>query len=560
MTYAEAKARLHKVEIALTHIKNSNTQHVIGKEKVEKLTVLKEGLNKRINLLAEEVKSTISEDSELPLELELAIEEVEESTYMATPESGEIETILAEYKLDNYGDITEGGFFVETGSVKYVFEIYKKRVSLVDSYEVSLNESTLNEEEEESTFTTKETKLVALEVSKALLLALREVGDEIKTAKAHHIEENSFEIYVGYKDDLEDEFSFYIKGNTLNLVDFSFTKAIGEVGIKPSGEPTVHKTIIKDNLVKHFRSLNETSENLNESNELGTTKTLEEFLTKIDNLPNTVKSVKVPTSLSSINPKAKKVAAEGEWKAEVKALVKAHNTQFEENEEKVTEYSITSPYGDKLTDKYPQDLNIRLSSESTDAIDNMKSSGKLGSLDETTTSEETLEEVVKSLYIQMIREEESPEEMADMEAGEETILEDATDTMLERFPTLKNVLVKLMTDDYKDFVDTIDWVSPRPSIFRINLTNKQDFTLKWTGKGFTANILGKRYALNIINEFQQALDKLARLYQESPVGLPEEEPAEEEVAAEPEAGEEVPAEEEESEDLGDEPIDFEAGE
>lgn len=115
-------------------------------------------------------------------------------------------------------------------------------------------------------------------------------------------------------------------------------------------------------------------------------------------------------------------------------------------------------------------------------------------------------------------EEPSPEDpVGDEKASEETVLEDATDTMLEKFPTLKLTLVKLMTEDFKEFVDTIDWVSPKPTTFRVNLVNGQDFSLKWTGKNFQAHILGKRYMLGNISEFQQALDKLARLYQEAPL-------------------------------------------
>ena len=131
-----------------------------------------------------------------------------------------------------------------------------------------------------------------------------------------------------------------------------------------------------------------------------------------------------------------------------------------------------------------------------------------------------LKKLIEEAYIQVLREadEPSPEDpVGDEKASEETVLEDATDTMLSKFPTLKLTLVKLMTEDFKEFVDTIDWVSPKPTTFRVNLVNGQDFTLKWTGKNFQAQILGKRYMLGNISDFQQALDKLARLYQESPL-------------------------------------------
>ena len=131
-----------------------------------------------------------------------------------------------------------------------------------------------------------------------------------------------------------------------------------------------------------------------------------------------------------------------------------------------------------------------------------------------------LKELIEQAYIQVLREADEPtpeDPIGDEKASEETVLEDATDTMLEKFPTLKATLVKLMTEDFKEFVDTIDWVSPKPTTFRVNLVNGQDFTMKWTGKNFQAQILGKKYMLGNISDFQQALDKLARLYQEAPL-------------------------------------------
>ena len=110
-----------------------------------------------------------------------------------------------------------------------------------------------------------------------------------------------------------------------------------------------------------------------------------------------------------------------------------------------------------------------------------------------------------------------PEEQPDPKAPKETVLEDSTDIMLNKFPTLKNAIVKLQTEDFKEFVESIDWVSPRPTSFRVNLKNGQDYILKWLGDGFQAQIMGKRYYLNKISEYQQALDKLEVLYRQAPL-------------------------------------------
>ena len=123
-------------------------------------------------------------------------------------------------------------------------------------------------------------------------------------------------------------------------------------------------------------------------------------------------------------------------------------------------------------------------------------------------------------------EEPTPEEEPDTSAPEETVLEDATDQILGKFPTVKAAIVKLQTEQFKEFVESIDWISPRPSSFRVNLKNGQDYILKWTGKTFEAQILGKKYLLSNIAEYQQALDKLAILYKEAPMsGAGDGEPA-----------------------------------
>ena len=132
----------------------------------------------------------------------------------------------------------------------------------------------------------------------------------------------------------------------------------------------------------------------------------------------------------------------------------------------------------------------------------------------------------ESLLDQLNEEEPTPEEEPDTSAPEETVLEDATDEILGKFPTLKKAIIKLQTDQFKEFVESIDWISPRPSSFRVNIKNGQSYILKWTGTGFEAQILGKRYYIDKIDDYQQALDKLARLYKEGPMsGAGEGEPA-----------------------------------
>ena len=177
-----------------------------------------------------------------------------------------------------------------------------------------------------------------------------------------------------------------------------------------------------------------------------------------------------------------------------------------------------------------------------------------------------------------IEDEPQPEEEGEETAPPETVLEDATDTILQKFPTVEAAIIKLQTEDFKQFVENIDWISPRPTTFRVNLKNGQHYLLKWTGTGFEAQILGKKYYINKIDDYQQALDKLSVLYKEGPMSGAGEEgegadtdtggggggggdfPGEEGGGGDEDFGDEGGADAEEGgADLGGEEIDFEDG-
>jgi hypothetical protein len=102
-----------------------------------------------------------------------------------------------------------------------------------------------------------------------------------------------------------------------------------------------------------------------------------------------------------------------------------------------------------------------------------------------------------------------------VEGGE---LPTATDEILSKFPTLRDNIIKLLTKEYGFFIDEISWVSPKPSTFKIHLKNGQFFLLKWLGKGFQAQIEGKRFFLKNINEYQAALGRLNELLKYGPAG------------------------------------------
>jgi hypothetical protein len=108
-------------------------------------------------------------------------------------------------------------------------------------------------------------------------------------------------------------------------------------------------------------------------------------------------------------------------------------------------------------------------------------------------------------------------EEAFYEVLSEQELKTASQEILGKFPTLKRQLIALFTAEYEEFIDEVKWIAPKPSTFQVVLQNGEKFFLKWNGAGFEAQIAGKKYALNYVSEFQQALDKLNELLKAGPM-------------------------------------------
>jgi hypothetical protein len=82
---------------------------------------------------------------------------------------------------------------------------------------------------------------------------------------------------------------------------------------------------------------------------------------------------------------------------------------------------------------------------------------------------------------------------------------------LTKFPELKKVLVDLLTLEYDNFLESIDWVAPRPSTFRINLQNGQMFYLIYGKRSWIAQVEGKKYYLLNLPEEERAAMSIANI-------------------------------------------------
>ena len=82
---------------------------------------------------------------------------------------------------------------------------------------------------------------------------------------------------------------------------------------------------------------------------------------------------------------------------------------------------------------------------------------------------------------------------------------------LTKFPELKAVIIDLLTHEFDNFLASIDWVAPKPTTFRINLKNDQDFYLIYSKTSWIAQVEGKKYYLLNLPEEERATLAIARI-------------------------------------------------
>ena len=114
-------------------------------------------------------------------------------------------------------------------------------------------------------------------------------------------------------------------------------------------------------------------------------------------------------------------------------------------------------------------------------------------------TKDELKERIKGLTFEIIRDRKKAE-IAAVEYDE-----------LTKFPELKKVVTTLLTTDFNAFIASIDWVAPRPTTFRVNLKNNEEFYLIWMNRSWIAQVEGKKYYLLNLPEEERAVEAIARI-------------------------------------------------
>ena len=84
--------------------------------------------------------------------------------------------------------------------------------------------------------------------------------------------------------------------------------------------------------------------------------------------------------------------------------------------------------------------------------------------------------------------------------------------LVYRFPGLKKIIEDLMSPSFGRFVSGVDIIAPKPTTFKVDLINGQDFTVKYLGsKNWDVKVSGKKYNVQNIGEVERASQAVADL-------------------------------------------------
>lgn len=121
--------------------------------------------------------------------------------------------------------------------------------------------------------------------------------------------------------------------------------------------------------------------------------------------------------------------------------------------------------------------------------------------------------------------------LADVDAG--LPAENVLEAPEERFEQVQQALKELFTENYREFIEQVTLVAPKPATFRVDLPNGNNIFLKWLGEAFEIQVEGKRYKMDYHEQFMQALNHITELFK---YGTPKQEGSFDEFGEEGEAG------------------------
>jgi len=131
-------------------------------------------------------------------------------------------------------------------------------------YEVNRRDDNLQEEENVK-LSKEHLSIIASKAGKAIVQAVHASGDEVSGAKIKKVFSSAlspsvpeaFTVHIVYKNDAEVSYRFQIEGNELIFLADGEDIVLSDVGVKPSGEPFINTELVKNEMTKYFKQMQE---------------------------------------------------------------------------------------------------------------------------------------------------------------------------------------------------------------------------------------------------------------------------------------------------------------
>ena len=116
----------------------------------------------------------------------------------------------------------------------------------------------------------------------------------------------------------------------------------------------------------------------------------------------------------------------------------------------------------------------------------------------------------KSEFIQLLEQE--VEDFIQTQAEKIVSFEDdPKEYILQKYPSLKETLIDLMTESFDEYITGIYVMAPKPTTFKVLLHNGQHFFLIYAKDSYIAKIAGKKYYLLNLDEEEMAAKAISRI-------------------------------------------------
>ena len=116
----------------------------------------------------------------------------------------------------------------------------------------------------------------------------------------------------------------------------------------------------------------------------------------------------------------------------------------------------------------------------------------------------------KSEFIQLLEQE--VEDFIQTQADKIVSFEDdPKEYILQKYPSLKDTLIDLMTESFDEYITGIYVMAPKPTTFKVLLHNGQHFYLIYARDSYIAKISGKKYYLSDLGAEEYAIKSIADL-------------------------------------------------